>query len=108
MNNSEWQTAHSFSANCSIDAAYKACINALLAIPGMSIGCAEEKTYSIEASVKRSLWARGEDLRIFITSDGDVGTLVDICSDSKDRDKDRRNYDDLECAVRCQLSRLTI
>jgi hypothetical protein len=108
MSSVEWRPASSFSAGCPVGVAYKACIRALAGMPSIDVGNIDENALSIEASVKRTLWSPGEELRILVRQGDDAETLVEVSRDAANQSKDRRNYDDLECAVRCQISRLTI
>lgn len=92
-------------------AAWPACTGALVAMPNVSIRSADEDTRCIEAGFSVSLWSRGEDLRISLLSAGEAETQVEISTDTKQqlkRKRNRRNYDDLECAVRHQIARLTV
>jgi hypothetical protein len=103
------KAAHSFRVDCPVDAAYKACAAALSAMPGMSVEKADEAAHTINFSVRASLWARGEDIRLVLAPAGETETLISVFSDTDMKKpgagKYRRNYDDLECAVRWQLSR---
>ena len=100
--------AYSFHVSCSVGEAYKACIGALAGMPNIDVGNADKNAFSIEASVRRTLWSRGENLRILIRPGSDAETVVEIGCDAKNHGKDHRNYDDVECAVRCQINRLAI
>jgi len=105
----EERAAHSFRVGCPVDAAYKACAAALASVPNMSIEAADEASYTINISVRASLWTRGEDIRLVLLPAGEAETLVCIYSETQSKAtgkaKNRRNYEDLECAVRWQLSR---
>jgi len=94
---------------CPVDAAYKACAAALASVPGVSVNAADEASHIINISVRASLWTRGEDIRLVLLPAGEAETLVCIYSETQSKAtgkaKNRRNYDDLECAVRWQLSR---
>lgn len=75
----------------------------------MSTHAADEASYTINISVRASLWTRGEDIRLVLFPDGEAETLTCIFSETQTKApgaaKHRRNYDDLECAGRWQLSR---
>jgi len=105
----EERAAHSFRVGCPVDAAYKACAAAVKSMPGMSIEAADEASHTMNISVRASLWTRGEDMRLVLFPDGEAETLICIFSETQNKvlgaAKHRRNYDDLECAVRWQLSR---
>jgi hypothetical protein len=109
MAGEETGAAHSFQAGCPVDAAYKACAAALASVPGVSVNAADKASYTIDISVRASLWTRGEDIRLVLTPSGEAETLVCIFSETQSKApgaaKHRCSYDDLECAVRWQLSR---
>ena len=67
----------------------------------MSTHAADEASYTINISVRASLWTRGEDIRLVLFPDGEAETLTCIFSETQTKApgaaKHRRNYDDLEC-----------
>ena len=105
----EEKAAHSFRVGCAADAAYKACIAAAASMPGVSVTAADESAHTVDLSFRASLWTRGEDVRLVLLPAGEAETLVCIYSETQSKAtgkaKNRRNYEDLECAVRWQLSR---
>ena len=111
MPDSEWEKIFSFSLSCPVGCAYMACVDALAGMPNMSVRYTDEATRTIEASISVTLWSRGEDIRVSLTPEGDSETRIDVSTDTRQQPlapaKDRRNYDDLECAVRYQLNRMT-
>ena len=109
MAGEEKGAAHSFRVGCPVDMAYRACAAALASVPNVSIHAADEASHTIIISVRASLWTRGEDIRLALFPAGEAETLICIFSETQNKAlgaaKRRRNYDDLECAVRWQLSR---
>jgi len=109
MAGEEKGAAHSFLVSCPVDAAYKACAAALASVPGVSVNAADEASYTINISVRASLWTRGADIQLVLMPSGEAETLICIFSETQSKApgaaKNRGSYDDLECAVRWQLSR---
>jgi hypothetical protein len=109
MAGEEKGAAHSFRVSCPVDTAYNACAAVLASMPNMSAEAADEAAHTIKISVRASLWTRGEDIRLVLAPAGETETLISLFSETENKApgaaKNRRNYDDLECAVRWQLSR---
>ena len=111
-NNEAPKPVYSFLVECPPAAAYQACASALSIMSNLYIQRADEQERIFEASIRVSLWSRGEDLLISLSPVGETETRISVSSGTGKQllggERNHRNYDDLECAVRYQISRLPV